>query len=147
MNFLEFVFLVLVVSALYRAAPQGQQCLNCEGKACNKDPPRTRYCSEKCSTFVMLGRGDEPDYDNPYIKRGCSNDNYLRRFGCVNKCYDKKRRVGSDKYFVCVYCCTGGKCNKASIPGIDAGLQLSGGVVTTMMSAGLSLTVAYLSLS
>ena len=63
MDFLKLVFLLLALSALSTAAPQGQQCLSCTkdksiGTDECKDNPRIRYCSEKCSCFVMLGRGD-----------------------------------------------------------------------------------------
>ena len=86
MDFLKLVFLVLALSALSTAAPQGQQCLSCTidkafGTDECKDSPRIRYCSEKCSYFVMLGRGDGPNYDKPYIVRGCSTDGYMRKFG------------------------------------------------------------------
>ena len=112
MDFLKPVFLVLALSALSTAAPQGQQCLSCTiDKAIGtyecKDTPRIRYCSEKCSYFVMLGRGDEPNYDKPYIVRGCSTDGYMRKFGCSSRCYNRKHTVGSDEYWVCTFCCTG----------------------------------------
>ena len=139
MDFLKLVFLVLASSALSTAAPQGQQCLSCTiDKAIGtdecKDTPRIRYCSEKCSYFVMLGRGDEPNYDKPYIVRGCSTDGYMRKFGCSSRCYNRKHTVGSDEYWVCTFCCTGDKCNKAALPGIDAGLQLNGGLFTTFQA-------------
>lgn len=147
MDFLKLVFLVLALLALSTAAPQGQQCLSCTiDKAIGtdecKDSPRIRYCSEKCSYFVMLGRGDEPNYDKPYIVRGCSTDGYIRKFGCSNRCYDRKHTVGSDEYWVCTFCCTGDKCNKAALPGIDAGLQLNGGFFTTLVAAAFSLILA-----
>ena len=147
MEFLKLVFLVLALSALSPAAPQGQQCLSCTiDKATGtdecKDSKRIRYCSEKCSYFVMLGRGDEPNYDKPYIVRGCSTDGYMRKFGCSNRCYNRKHTVGSDEYWVCTFCCTGDKCNKVALPGIDSGLQLNGGLFTTFVAAAFSLILA-----
>lgn len=147
MDFLKPVFLVLALSALSTAAPQGQQCLSCTiDKAIGtdecKDTPRIRYCSEKCSYFVMLGRGDEPNYDKPYIVRGCSTDGYMRKFGCSSRCYNRKHTVGSDEYWVCTFCCTGDKCNTAALPCIDSGLQLHGGLFTTLIAAAFSVILA-----
>lgn len=142
MKLLQVAFTVLVLFALSSAAPKGQQCLSCTNEECKKDNPRLRHCSQKCSTFIILGSGDKPNYNKPHITKGCSTDGYVKKFGCDNKCYDKKYTVGSTKYWVCVYCCTGDKCNKAGIPGIDAGLQLTGGFLTTLISAVFSLILA-----
>lgn len=144
MQFLQLVCLMVTVLPASQAASKGQQCVWCNSDSipCDKNY-RTRHCSEKCATFVMLGKGDKPDYSNPFITKGCSTDGYVKKFGCDNQCYDRKYRVGSDKYFVCVYCCTGDMCNKADIPGINAGLKLNGGIFTTLITAVSSSTLGH----
>lgn len=90
---------------------------------------------------MLNSKGDKPDHSNPYIVKGCETDGYFRHIGCKG-CYDDKKEIGSDKYFVCSYCCTGDRCNGV-MPGFDAGLQLKGGILASLLSAVFALTLSY----
>lgn len=161
MNVLVFaIFLLLTAQteAIARKLPpdpqaSGQQCISCQGENCNRQPAAITYCSQECATMVNLGSGDKPNYDAPYIAKGCSDAIWFHPIGgCRNKCYDERQDVGDkipavytlaeSKIWMCLYCCTGDKCNEVT-PRINAGLQMNGNLIATTMQVTLSLTLVH----
>ena len=125
--------LLVILAVLYCVIPVAeeavQQCVSCSGSGCHESTPKTQSCNEKCYTILL--RKDSPDQKDPFVVKGCTTDILFYRRSCVNKCYDKKKEFGSFMYYMCVYCCTGDKCNTCS--------RMKGGVVFVVVSATIAL--------
>lgn len=130
---LETMKLLVVMATLYCLVPApveaAQQCVECTSSDCYESTLKTESCNEKCYTIHL--RKDSPDEKKPFTVKGCTSDSLFYRRSCANKCYDKKKEFGSSMYYMCVYCCTGDKCNSGS--------QLKGGIMLTTVSATLVL--------
>ena len=124
------LYFVTPVSGHAQAGPQ--RCVSCSSSNCYKSTQKTKSCGRKC--FTILLREHSPD-DKPFIIKGCTSDQVFARRRCDNKCYEERKEFGSIKYYQCVYCCTGDKCNHGS--------QAKSGVILTFVSATLAL-VKYL---
>ena len=113
--------LVIVLSSLlialctvlpYNFVKAAQQCDSCTGDSCSVKTIKTEPCSESCYKLEL--RKDSPDDTDPFVVKGCTSDSLFYRRSCANRCYSSKREFGSGMYYMCVYCCTGDKCNQGS---------------------------------
>lgn len=125
---------LLVISAvLYCVFPvtEGavQQCVSCSSSGCHESNPKTESCDEKCYTILL--RKESPDEKDPFLVKGCTSDSLFYRRSCANKCYEKKKEFGSSMYYMCVYCCTGDKCNASS--------RMKSGVIFVVVFATLAM--------
>ena len=125
------LYYVTLVSGHAQAGPQ--RCVSCSSTNCYNSTQKTNFCGRKC--FTILLREDSPD-EKPVIIKGCTSDQVFARRRCDNKCYEEKKQFGGTEHYMCVYCCTGDKCNPGS-------LQTKSGVILTFVFATLAL-VKYL---
>lgn len=131
---------------LDQAPASGQQCLSCQGEDCEGESPATAHCSQECATMVDLGSGDKPTYDNSRIRKGCSDESWFHQLGgCRNECFDETKIFGTQsesKDWMCLYCCTGDRCNEVT-PGINAGSLANRGSILITMQVVLFLLLVH----
>ena len=136
MKTLFTVFFVFSSVAFYAMSPSSveaaQQCVACSSSDCYKSNPSTKSCNRKCFTMLLC---EESWDEKPFIIKGCTSDMAFTRRSCDNKCYDEKKTFGGVEHYMCVHCCTEGKCNSAN----SAGFHMRSDIILTFASTTLAL--------
>ena len=123
----------------YNSVKAAQQCDSCTGSDCWVKTVTTKPCNRSCFTIEL--RQDSPDETDPFVVKGCTSDLVFMRRTCGNKCYDDKREFGSSMYYICVYCCTGDKCNQDHGKSTsNFGSKIKDDVILTTLSVAIAVT-------
>lgn len=127
-----FIALCTVIPSSVEAA---QQCVKCSSSGCNKSILETKPCNRSCFTITM--RQDSPYDKDTFLVKGCTSDLVFYSRSCANKCYDKKKKFGSSMYYMCVYCCTGDRCNQPK-DSYNSGSQAKAGIILVAVSTTIT---------